>query len=83
MERRQPQARELFARMSLYDIEQEIMKVWATVDDVATLRWAHLDRPAPMTEDELSNALLGIETLLSLRCEHLFEVYSKLLKETK
>jgi hypothetical protein len=69
--------------MSLYEIEQEINKVWSTVDDVATLRWAHLDRPTPMSEDELSNALLGIETLLTLRCEHLFEVYSKLLKETK
>jgi hypothetical protein len=83
MERRQPQERELFARLSMYDIEQEIMKVWSTVDDVRVLRWAHLDREEPLTEDELANTLLGIETLLSLRCEHLFEVYSKLLKETK
>jgi hypothetical protein len=83
MGRRQPQERELLARLSMGNIEQEIMKVWNTVDDVRTLMWAHLDRETPMTEDELSNALLGIETLLNLRCEHLLHVYIKVLKEIK
>lgn len=81
MGRRPAKTEKLQSDLKIYDLEEEIMKVWSSVDDVKALHWAFLDRPDHMTEDEVSNALLGIETLLQLRCEKLFDVYSQLLRK--
>jgi hypothetical protein len=81
MARRPAKAEKFEFDLKWHDLEDEIMKVWATVDDVKTLHWAFLDRREQMSEDEVSNALLGIEALMQLRCEKLFEVYSQILRK--
>lgn len=81
MARRPAKTKKLQSQLMWHDLEEEIMKVWSSVDDVKALHWAFLDRPEHMTEDEVSNALLGIETLLQLRCEKLFDVYRQLLRK--
>ena len=66
---------------NLYDLEPEIMKVWSTVDDIDSVIWAMFDRQEAMSEDEMHNALISVRTLLQIRSEKLFNVYSELLKE--
>ena len=66
---------------NLYDLEPEIMKMWSTVDDIDSVIWAMFDRQEAMSEDEMHNALISVRTLLQIRSEKLFNVYSELLKE--
>ena len=66
---------------NLYDLEPEIMKVWSTVDDINSVIWAMFDRQEAMSEDEMHNVLIGVRTLLQIRSEKLFNVYSELVKE--
>ena len=59
------------------DLESAIMLAWQTSDDLELLFKHHGDHPKPMTEDEVSNALLGIKTLHDMRCEALMDTYCR------
>jgi hypothetical protein len=59
------------------DLESAIMLAWQTSDDLELLFKHHGDHPVPMTEDEVSNALLGIKTLHDMRCEALMDTYCR------
>jgi hypothetical protein len=49
------------------DLEQAIMLCWQTSDDLELFFRYHCDAPTPMTEDEVSNTLLGIKLLNDMR----------------
>jgi hypothetical protein len=67
--------------MDRFDIEQAIMYVWATDQDIDGLLWRMMDSPeGPMSEDDLANYLLAIKHMLNLRCERLFDVYCQTFK---
>ena len=68
------------ANMERFDLEEKIMAVWNTKEDVALLMRQHMDRAEPMTEDEIANALLGIESLMEMRCQELWDCYIELFK---
>ena len=57
------------------DLESAIMLAWQTSDDINLLFKHYLDHPAPMSEDEVANALLGIKSLHDMRCESLMDKY--------
>ena len=57
------------------DLESAIMLAWQTSDDLELLFKHHGDHPKPMTEDEVSNALLGVKTLHEMRMEALLDTY--------
>ena len=59
------------------DLESAIMVAWQTSEDIDILFKHHGDAPMPMTEDEVSNALLGIKFLHDMRCEALMDAYCK------
>ena len=59
------------------DIDQAIMQVWGTTEDLDMLIARYMDSPEHMTEDELANALEGIKQMIELRCWHLRDVYKK------
>jgi hypothetical protein len=63
------------ANMNRFDLEERIMRVWFTKEDIALLMRQHMDRETPMTEDEVANALLGIETLMEMRCQELWDCF--------
>lgn len=65
-----------------FDLEEQIMRAWTTCDDIEVVLKA-LDRLAPMTEDELSNLLIGIKAMHQLRCEQLFDTFESLVKQRK
>ena len=67
--------------MDRFDIEQAIMSVWSIDQDIDNLLWKLMDSPeGPMTEDDLANYLIGIQQILNVRCERLFDVYAQTFK---
>lgn len=65
-----------------FDLEQQIMNCWSVVDDIKTLHKQFMDN-GPMTEDQVSNYLLGLETIYQVKFEHLFEIFEQLIKDKK
>ena len=62
-----------------FDLEQDIMNCWSVVDDIKELGRSMLDR-RKMTEDEVSNYLLGLETIYQVKFERLFETFEQLIR---
>ena len=66
--------------MEAIDLEDEIMSVWSTTDDIDTFLYRYLDSPAgPLSEDDISNTLLGIKALHDQRCQRLWDTFEKVL----
>jgi len=68
--------------MTRFDLEQQIMTCWNMVEDVKALN-AHLMDHREMTQDEISNYLLGLETIYNVKFEQLFSMYERMLEEGK
>lgn len=65
-----------------FDLEQDIMNCWNVVSDIKELSRGMLDR-RPMTEDEISNYLLGLETIYQVKFERLFETFEMLIAKNQ
>ncbi len=63
----------------IIDLEQSIMNCWNIIEDLKMLNEAVLERD--LTDDEISNILLGIERLYNLKFEKLFELFEGHCKE--
>ena len=59
------------------DLEQAIMVVWATADDLKLFSEAYYDGERVMTVDEAFNHMEGIRCMLELRMEKLFDTYKR------
>ena len=57
------------------DLESAIMAVYQTSSDIELLFKRYLISPVILTEDEMSNALLGIKVLHDLRMDDLMDTY--------
>ena len=47
--------------MTIFEIEQEIMKAWHVIDDIQLLNENVME--TNMSTDEIANALLGLESI--------------------
>ena len=65
-----------------FDLEQDIMNCWNVVTDIKELNRAMLDRRR-MTDDEVSNYLLGLETIYQVKFERLFETFEQMIRDRK
>lgn len=65
-----------------FDLETDIMNCWSIVDDLKELSRSMLDR-RKMTDDEVSNYLLGLETIYQVKFERLFETFEKLVQQNE
>jgi len=63
-----------------FDLEQDIMNCWQVVDDIKTVTKRYLDGYPKMTDDEVANVLIGIETLYQMKFEQLFATFEQYLK---
>jgi hypothetical protein len=54
-------------KYTAHDLEQAIMQCWQTSDDLDLFFRYHGDAPNPMTEDEVSNTLIGLKLLNDMR----------------
>lgn len=59
------------------DLEGAIMKAWQTSEDLDLLYKHHGDHPVPMTEDEVSIAILAIKRMHDIRMENLMDMYCR------
>ena len=67
--------------MKVNDLEDKIMSVWRTCEDIDTFLYRYLDSPAgEMSEDHISNTLLGVKTLHDQRCQKLWDAFEEVLK---
>ena len=66
----------------MFDLEQHIMRCWGVVDDVRALG-KYIQDTRPMSEDELANYLLGLETIYQVKFEQLFEVFEDYIRQNK
>ena len=60
-----------------FDLEQSIMKAWGTSDDIGLIYRSLGD--SPMSVDEISNLLLGLEAQHNLRCQEMFGIFEDLI----
>ena len=71
-------------KYEIFDLEAEIMSVWSTKDDLESIIYRLMDDPdGPMTEDELTNVLIGLSELHDIRCKKLFNVFETMIKERR
>lgn len=62
-----------------FDVEQGIMNCWNVTDDIKLIYERYGDKG--MSEDDLMNALIGLETLYKMKFEKLFDDFEKMIKE--
>ena len=66
-----------------FDLEDAIMRLWSSDQDVDTLFKYYYDRQGEVDVEEMANALLGIKQLIHIRGELAFELFERLIKEEK
>lgn len=66
-----------------FELEDKIMSAWSTKEDLELFMRQYLDCEKVMSEDEVSNVILGIISIHDLRCNELFETYTKVFKLDK
>ena len=67
--------------MKVNDLEDRVMGVWATCEDIDTFLYRYLDSPAgDMSEDDIANTLLGIKALHEQRCQRLWDGFEEVVK---
>jgi hypothetical protein len=61
-----------------FDLEQDLLSLWAIKEDLAKFHWMYVDSPdGPMTEDEVSNMIMAIENILDLRMHKTWHTFCK------
>ena len=70
--------------MKVNDLEDKIMSVWSTAEDIDTFLYRYSDSPAAeMSEDDIANTLLGIKALHEQRCQRLWDAFEEVLKSNR
>ena len=65
-----------------FNLEEEIQNIWQTKDDLDAIAERHYDDPeGPMTEDEISNVLIGLSELHETRCKKLWRVFETMVQQ--
>ena len=63
-----------------FDLENDIMNVWAIKDQVNTLMWRFFDHPELLSEDEQMNHIMAIEYAIELTCSKLMDTYCQVFQ---
>ena len=69
--------------MIVHELEEKIMNVWGTADDLdVVLHWLddEENKQSPTEDDCLMNMIIGIQALHQQRSKMLFEEFEKVLK---
>ena len=60
-----------------FDFEQQILECWNITKDIKTVYEGVCDSSPPMTEDQIGNALMGLETLYELKFNKLWSMFEQ------
>lgn len=61
--------------VSTNDLHDAIMNAWQTVEDIKCL----VKSSENMTEDQMLNALIGLEIFADMRCHEVFNMYENIM----
>ena len=62
-----------------FDLEDALMKVEQTSEDLDLITEMFLDREVASTQDEMSNVLIGLSALHRYRCEKTFSIFEEMV----
>ena len=62
-----------------FDLEEEIMNIWQTEDDLDAVVHRMMEDPDPITKKEIANFLISVGKLHGLRCQKLFDIFEKMV----
>ena len=62
-----------------FDLEEEIMNVWQTEDDLDAVVHRMMEDPDPIPNKEIANLLIAVSKLHDLRCQKLFDIFEKMV----
>jgi hypothetical protein len=68
-------------KADIFELEQSIMQCWNVCDDIKLISHQIYDRPKPLTEDELGNLLIGLESIYHLKFEKCFNEFEAICRE--
>ena len=68
-------------KADIFELEQSIMQCWNVVDDIKLITRQVYDRPTPLTDDELGNLLIGLESIYHLKFEKCFNEFEAICRE--
>lgn len=64
-----------------FDLEEDIMGVWNTENDLDTILYRILDSSdGPCSEDEIANMILGLKEIHKSRCLKLWDTFENMIK---
>ena len=66
-----------------FDFESQIMSCWQITTDLGDVAEAILDGPKELTNDEIANALIGMQQLYQIKFDKLFRQFEHLVKDGK
>jgi len=68
---------------SRFDFEQQMLECWNVTKDIRTVYEGVCDSSPAMTEDQIANALLGLETLYELKFNKLWAMFEEGIRVKK
>ena len=68
-------------KADIFELEQSILQCWNVVDDIKLITQQVYDRPKPLTEDELGNLLMGLESMYTLKFQKCFDEFEAVCRE--
>jgi len=63
-----------------FDLEQDIMQLYNTSEDLDLFLKAYIDGETPMTEDHIWNIVYGIKCMQVLRADKVLDVMARVFK---
>lgn len=70
-----------FREKNRFDLEEAIMAVWSTQEDIQIVFEKFYDKHESMTADDMANLLLGLKALHTARCEKLWDIFEFLVEK--
>ena len=66
-------------KVDRFTLESQIMECWNIREDIDNLMWAMRDSRSGMTEDEIDNYLIGLQSMYQVRFEKLWNTFELLI----
>lgn len=63
------------------DLEEQVNACWMVIDDIKLLNQTLQNTPGALTDDQVANYLLGLETIYALKFNQLQNTISQLIQQ--
>lgn len=63
-----------------FDLEHDIMNIWAIKDQISTLRWRMYDHSEVLSKDDEHNYIMAIEYDIDLYCSKLMDTFCQVFE---